>query len=74
MIGNLAGIETPITHHVVRHTCATTVLLANGINMEIVSKWLGHTDVKTTQIYGKITNQALMRAGKEMAEKLKKRD
>lgn len=73
VIGNLAGIETPITHHVARHTCATTVLLGNDISMEVVSKWLGHHDIKTTQIYGKITNQALKRAGKEMAEKLKKR-
>ncbi|WP_224994497.1 site-specific integrase [Cesiribacter sp. SM1] len=70
-IGILAGIETPITHHVARHTCATTVLLANDIPMEVVSKWLGHSDFKTTQIYGKITNPALMRAGKVMREKLR---
>jgi integrase/recombinase XerD len=73
VIGDLVGIETPITHHVARHTCATTVLLANGISMEIVSEWLGHSDVNTTQIYGKITNQVLMRAGKDMKEKLKKK-
>ena len=71
VIGNLTGIKTPITHHVARHTCATTVLLGNDISMEVTSKWLGHDKIETTQIYGKITNQALKRAGKEMAEKLK---
>ena len=73
VIGDLVGIETPITHHVARHTCATTVLLGNDMSMEVASKWLGHNNIRTTQIYGKITNQTLKRAGKEMAEKLKKK-
>jgi integrase/recombinase XerD len=56
-IADLCGIEKPLTHHIARHTCATTVLLASGMSMEVVSKWMGHRSVKTTQIYGKISPQ-----------------
>lgn len=68
VIADLVGIEKPLTHHIARHTCATTVLLSNDVPIEIVSKWLGHNDVKTTQIYAKITNQSLLKAGKKIAE------
>jgi integrase/recombinase XerD len=70
VIGDLAGITTPITHHVARHTCATTVLLSNKIPLEIVSRWLGHNSVRTTQVYAKITNQAVLKAGQELSSKL----
>jgi site-specific recombinase XerD len=39
-----------------RHTFATTVTLSNGVPIETVSKILGHTSIKTTQIYGKIVD------------------
>ncbi|AHM60931.1 integrase [Flammeovirgaceae bacterium 311] len=68
VIADLVGIDKPLTHHIARHTCATTVLLSNDVPIEIVSKWLGHNDVKTTQIYAKITNQSLLKAGKKIAE------
>ena len=49
---------------------ATTILLNNDIPLEIVSKWLGHNSLKTTQIYGKITNKKLSDIGKRLDEKL----
>ena len=70
VIGDLVGISTHITHHVARHTCATTVLLSNDIPLEVVSKWLGHNNIKTTQVYAKITNQTVLRAGQELSNKL----
>ena len=39
-----------------RHTFSTTICLSNGISMETLSKMLGHSDIGTTQIYGKITD------------------
>ncbi len=58
-IGELAEIKLKLTHHVARHTCATTVLLENNVPMEQVSKWLGHADISSTQVYGKITKSRL---------------
>lgn len=50
VIANLVGVNKALSPHVARHTCATTVLLSNDVPMEVVSKWLGHTNIKTTQI------------------------
>ncbi|WP_036859659.1 tyrosine-type recombinase/integrase, partial [Prevotella disiens] len=45
-----------LTFHMARHTFATTICLSNGIAMETLCKMLGHSDIGTTQIYGKITD------------------
>ena len=58
-IGELADINVKLTHHVARHTCATTILLENNVPMEQVSKWLGHANISSTQVYGKITKSRL---------------
>jgi site-specific recombinase XerD len=50
-IGDLCGIEQNLTFHLARHTFGTTVTLAKGVPIETVSKMLGHTNIKTTQIY-----------------------
>ena len=48
-----ANIAKHLTSHVGRHTFATWAL-SHGTPIEIVSKMLGHTNIKTTQIYAKI--------------------
>lgn len=53
------GINKNLTHHLARHTFATTVCLLNGISMEATCGMLGHTSVRTTQIYGKILPQRI---------------
>lgn len=42
-----------------RHTFATTTTLLNGVPIETVSKMLGHTNIVTTQIYARITNEKI---------------
>lgn len=51
-----AGINKNVTFHTARHTYATMNLTAGG-DLYTVSKLLGHTDIKTTQIYADIVNQ-----------------
>lgn len=47
------GIKKRMTSHVARHTFATWAL-HNGVPIEIVSKMLGHSDIKMTQRYAKV--------------------
>ena len=53
------SLAEPITFHLARHTFATTTTLAKGVPIETVSKMLGHTNIETTQIYARITNEKI---------------
>lgn len=41
--------------HLSRHSYATTICLSNGVPIETLSKMMGHTSIRSTQIYAKIT-------------------
>lgn len=50
VIGEKAGFSIPLTTYVMRHTWATLMLEA-GKSVELISQCLGHTSIRTTQIY-----------------------
>lgn len=58
-LGDICNINKSITMHMARHTFATSVTLGNGVPIETVSKILGHTSLKTTQIYAKILDHKI---------------
>jgi integrase len=55
-VADFCNITKNLTFHLARHTFATTVTLSNGVPIETVSKMLGHTSIKTTQIYARIVD------------------
>ncbi|WP_373763175.1 site-specific integrase [Porphyromonas loveana] len=70
-IADLCGIKKNLTFHLARHTFAT-MSLSKGVPMESVSKMLGHTNIKTTQLYARITNKKIERDMEQLAAKLDK--
>lgn len=59
-----------VLFHKARHTFATTTTLAKGVPIETVSKMLGHTNIETTQIYARITNEKIRKDMEVLAGKL----
>jgi len=70
-IAEICEIRTDLTFHIARHTFATTVTLSNGVPIESVSKMLGHTSIRTTQIYAKVVESKLSEDMQDLKERLK---
>ena len=71
-LGEECKIATKITFHLARHTFATTVTLGKGVPIESVSKMLGHTNIKTTQIYARIVDSKVSSDMEILSQKLGK--
>jgi integrase len=54
--------------HILRHTCASR-LLAAGVDLYTVSKWLGHSSVKMTERYAHLQQGALEQAVAALARR-----
>lgn len=67
-LAGLCGIKKRITYHVSRHTCAT-LLVHQGVAITTVQKLLGHTSVKTTQIYSEVLSSTIVRDLKNVQRK-----
>ncbi len=71
-IAVVCGINKKITFHVARHSFAT-LSISYGVPIESVSKMLGHTNIRTTQIYAKIIDTKLSEDMDILANKLNNR-
>ena len=67
---SFAKIDKNLTTHCARHTFAVFAL-NNGVPMEVVSKMLGHTNIKTTQIYTKVLNTEVEKGFDVLERKMK---
>lgn len=68
---SLADIRKHITYHTARHTCAT-LLVHDGVAITTVQRLLGHTSVKTTQIYSEVLSSTIVRDLTNVRKKRKK--
>lgn len=64
----IARIKKHVTYHTARHTCAT-LLIHQGVPITTVQKLLGHTSVKTTEIYSEILSSTILRDLKAIKRK-----
>lgn len=70
VIEALCQIHKPVTCHIGRHSFAT-LMINYGFPLESVKKMLGHKDIKTTQIYAKISTKKVEDDVKKKLKKLK---
>lgn len=70
-LADVCHIRKRVTFHVARHTFAVTVCLENGLPIETLSKMLGHTNLRVTQAYAKITYRKVTEDMKVLKNKLK---
>ena len=70
-LATICGIKKNLSMHVARHSFATSVTLGNGVPIETVSKMLGHSSLKTTQIYARIVDIKISEDMKKLKAKLK---
>lgn len=73
-IADICGITKNLTFHLARHTFATTITLTNGVSIESVSAMLGHTNIKTTQIYAKVVKEKVAEEMEKLSAKLANSD
>ena len=57
-IMNKLSVKVHVTPHVLRHTFATD-MLNNGCDIKVVQELLGHSSLKTTEVYTHVTNERL---------------
>jgi len=69
-LGKKCGITKPLSWHMSRHSFATSVCLSNGVPIETVSSMLGHKNIKTTQVYAKITKEKLSKDVEKLSQQI----
>ena len=57
-IGVSTGLNENLSYHMARHSCGT-LMLSSGIPIESISKMMGHTNISSTQVYAKVTDDKI---------------
>lgn len=55
----MAGLSQDLVYHMGRHSFASLVTLEEGVPIETISKMLGHSSIKTSQLYARVTPKKL---------------
>ena len=70
-IAEMAGCTQPISHHMGRHYYASILTLSNDVPIDVISKMLGHTNVRMTQVYAMVTQDKLFEEADKFIEATK---
>ncbi|MBB5620977.1 integrase [Pedobacter cryoconitis] len=68
-IATLSGVNKILGNRIAKRTFGTTITLMNGVPIESVSKMLGHTNIRTTQLYAKVLDN---KVSEDMAPLMRK--
>ncbi len=69
VVQEMAKIKLSLHSHMARHSFAV-MALNMGVSIENLAKMMGHTDIKTTQIYAKVLNKSVQEEFEKMDSKL----
>ncbi len=73
-IAELCNITKTLHHYVARHTFATTVMMANGVPLETISRMMGHKRISQTQHYAKLVNSKVSEDMMKLKEIIEKKE
>jgi integrase len=70
-IAEVAGVKKYLTTHLARKTFASTIMLANGVNISVLSKLLGHANIQVTlDSYASVADEMMLKNVKDLKFKL----
>lgn len=72
-VGNALDFKENLSHHAARHTFGT-LLLSASISIESIAKMMGHTNISSTQIYARITDQKISEDMDRLIERRKSKN
>ena len=69
-VGNALDFKEYLSHHAARHTFGT-LLLSEGISIESIAKMMGHTNISSTQVYARVTDDKISQDMDRLMERRK---
>lgn len=69
-VGNALDFKENLSHHQARHTFGT-LLLSEGISIESIAKMMGHTNISSTQVYARVTDDKISQDMNRLMERRK---